>query len=88
VADTRDLWLFHDADDCREVKAILSFGYYAISPSTERVVYSPDGAEVRAYGGQGRFVWYTIPAYMDRWDGSMLTGLFSELEKAGKLSVV
>lgn len=96
-----DLWLFHDAGDHRQVRTILSFCCYALSPSTELVVYFPDPlppgwpprvvaatGEIRAYGPDKKFVWYHLLRGSSLHVGSMVAGLLKEMQKAGKLTIL
>ncbi len=89
-----DVWLLHSEGDRREVLTILSFAHYALSPSTVRVVFSLDReraatGEITAYGPEPRqFVWYKVHPQTSRYVGSIIAGLFKEINKVGKLSVV
>ncbi len=89
-----DVWLLHSEGDRRQVPTILSFAHYALSPSTVRVVFSldrekPASGEIRAYGPEPRqFVWYKVHPWTSRYVGSIITGLFKEMDKLNKLVVI
>jgi hypothetical protein len=85
-----DLWRYHDAGDCRQVRNVLSFSNYALSPSTERMILfqSPENpmlGEVRVYGPEGQFVWFEVNKGCSPFAAKMLTGLFLEFKKCDKL---
>ncbi len=88
-----DVWRLHSAGDRREIPTVISFAHYALSPSTVRVVFAldrdrPATGEIRAYGPEDQFVWLNVSPSTSRYDGSLIAGLFKEMEKVGKLSVV
>lgn len=96
--EPEDLWELHEPKDRRQVLQIISFCYYALSPSTQRVIFFSEPVpgehpairilgELRAYGLGERFVWYEIPRWSSPFVYSMISGLFVQMEQAGKLVV-
>lgn len=85
-----DLWEFHEAGDSRVVPNAAVLCHYVFSPSTEQVIFfqnrSGPGGEIRAYGPDGRFVWYEVPNKRPK-DYGLLVGLFAKIERQGKLIV-
>ncbi len=93
VDDLVDVWKLHSEGDRREIPTVISFAHYALSPSTVRVVFAldrdvPATGEIRAYGPKDQLVWLSVSPSTSRHDGKMIAGLFKEINKIGKLSVL
>lgn len=90
--ENEDLWIYHDPGDRRRVMNVLSFSYYALSPSTESMVLyphptNPMRGEVRVYGPEGQFVWYEVQDNCSEYVTKMLQGLFVEFKNSNRLKV-
>lgn len=64
--DPNDAWTLHEPGYRGEIARFAILAYFALSPSTKKVVYATGKRprqvfEIRCYGPEGSLVWFSVP---------------------------